>query len=721
MIFGSQYYRPPFPGRECWERDMANMAQLGFNTVKLWAVWNWIEAKRGELDFSELDELCSLASRNGLGVVINTIPEGAPHWSLAGNADALYRTARGEQIAQGGPPNLPSAGWPGLCMDKPEAAALVAGFIRAVAAHYRDERNVVAIDVWNEPHLEPMFDYRGELLCYCDHSRAAFRAWLANKYGTIEALNKAWFRKLSSWEEIDPPPRFGTWTDMLDWRLFWMANLARQLRLRVEAARQGAPGKTIQTHVAYSATLGNKLSGGLANELGDEFSLAKEVDVFGLSSFPKWLQGKDHPFVHLAHNEVVAEASRGKRFYQVELQGGGGKAGFLGGEVPTAGDVAVWNYNTAAAGGKGVLYWQYAPEPAGLESPGFGLTAFDGGNNERSLAAGRCARELTDTRLDSARRVLPVNAIYLSRKSEALCFCADRREDLYAGSAAGAYRAAYQARIPVRFVHEDYVDTITDEGVKSLYVPMALSLSERELHALRRFVEAGGTLVGEAATGLYDESGALDQASRALTELFGVDHAELDAFPDWGFADAVYESAAFKTASPDALPLQAGSLDAGAGKGIAAFSCAQYRRLVVPRAGTEPLARFADGLPAATSRPLGLGRAVFVASFAALEYHLRGTAATGNFIAGFFIPGGYPQLRSIKLRGEAAESPSPALQPVVRLLETDEGYALAAVNHRKEAVRVDVGFNAGYVREESLSISLEGESGTVRYLRGIRR
>jgi hypothetical protein len=211
--------------------------------------------------------------------------------------------------------------------------------------------------------------------------------------------------------------------------------------------------------------------------------------------------------------------------------------------VPTAGDMAVWNYNTVAAGGKGVLYWQYAPEPAGLESPGFGLTGFDGGNNERSLAAGLCARELTDERLDSARRVLPVNAIYLSRKSEALSFCADRREDLYAGSAAGAYRAAYQARIPVRFVHEDYVDSLMDEGVRVLYVPMALSLSEREIAAFRRFVEAGGTLVGEAATGLYDESGTLDQASRALTELFGVDHAELEAFPDWGFADAAYEPA----------------------------------------------------------------------------------------------------------------------------------------------------------------------------------
>ena len=704
MIFGAQYYRPPFPGRECWDRDLANMADLGFDTVKLWAVWNWIEPVRGRLDFTDLDDLCGIAERRGLQVVINTIPEGAPPWVLPGNEDALYRTGRGETIPFGGPANLPSAGWPGLCMDKPEAAALVARFIEAVAERYRTAANVVALDVWNEPHLEPMFDYRGELLCYCEHSRAAFRGWLKEKYGDLDSLNAVWFRRLSDWSEVEPPPRFGTWADMLDWRLFWIGNLARHLRIRTEAARRGAPGKIVQTHVAYSATLGNKLTGGLANELGDEFSLAREVDVFGLSSFPKWLQGKNHPFTHLAHNEVVAEAARGKRFYQVELQGGGGKAGFLGGEVPTGRDVTVWNYNTVAAGGKGVLYWQYAPEPAGLESPGFGLTAWDGGNTERSLAAGRCTRELSDPRLDAAVRVLPVNAIYLSRKSQVLSFCAERREDLYAGSLAGIYRAAYEAGIPVRFVHEDYLESLASEGVRTLFVPMALCLDGRERAALRAFVAAGGLLVGEAVTGMYDAGGVLDPESRALTELFGVRHVELEALPDWGFTEA-------------------------AGDGIA-FWGAQYRRVVEPGPGTEVLARFPDGRPAATARTLGSGRAVYVATFAALGYHLRGDAATRCFLAGFCDPAGYPHLRRLAVRpGEPTEPAGAAAgmtaatgadfapNAVVRFLETTQEWILVAVNHRETPATIELDFDPALFRETGASLTVPGGSGTVRYFR----
>jgi hypothetical protein len=221
-----------------------------------------------------------------------------------------------------------------------------------------------------------------------------------------------------------------------------------------------------------------------------------------------------------------------RSFYQVELQGGGGKAGLLGGAVPDARDITVWNYNLAAAGGKGVLYWQWAAEPAGIESPGFGLVRFDGGSTPRSLAAARCATELVDPRLDLASRVLPVNGIYVSRKSQLLCFAADRREDLYAGSLAGAYRAAYTAGLPVRFVHEDYIGIAwLTKDFRSCTCPWPCPWSKRNA-ALRRFVEAGGVLVGEAAFGLYDATGLLDESTTALHDLFGLEHREVDARTD---------------------------------------------------------------------------------------------------------------------------------------------------------------------------------------------
>lgn len=681
MIFGAQYYRPPFPARDVWQRDMQTMRRYGFNTIKIWAVWNWVEKQEGVFDFEELDALVSLAEKYDLKTIVNIIPEGAPYWAYLRNQEALYKTHRGETITFGGPANLPTAGWPGFCWDNTEARALMVRFFEETARHFKDNDSVIAIDVWNEPHLEPMFDYKSEMLCYCSHSCQAFRLWLKNRYSDLSNLNKAWFRQYQTWEEVVPPPRFGTWTDMIDWRLFWIENLRQWLKIRTEAARRGAPDKIMQTHVAYSGVLGNNLKGGLCNELGDEFSLAKEVDVFGLSSFPKWLQGPDHMYVHLIHNEMIAEASQEKPFYQVELQGGAGKAGLLGGLVPTSDDVTVWNYNTIVAGGKGVLYWQYAPEPAGLESPGFGLTGFLGEDTERSLAASSCARKLNTKDIAFSHKVQPVNAIYVSRHSEALCFSSERREDLYAASVSGIYKAAYFTGIPIRFFHEDRIDYLLEKDITVLYLPMVLSLSEREIDVLSQFIERGGTLIGEAGTGMYGHDGTLDLASLALSRLFGLKHTEIQALPGWGSISIV----------PDE-------------DGMNGYLGSHYRHLATPLQGTIVHTHFSDGFPATTIHTKGKGMAIFFATYPSLSYQGKEDEETRAVLVKHFIKSGYSQIHMLQNDGPKV---------VVRLLENDEAFLVATVNHGAKTASVSLEFIPELVANPRVAFSVDAYSGEI--------
>lgn len=679
MIFGAQYYRPPFPTRECWERDFENMRKLGFNTVKLWAVWNAIEYERGVFDFNDLDDLMNLAGRVGLQVVLNTIPEGAPYWTREGNQDAYYRTAGGQAVTYGGPANLPTAGWPGLCMDKEEAAAMATEFIAKVAERYRAHPALFAIDVWNEPHLEPMFDYRTDMLCYCGHSVARFRQWLKDKYGTLEALNRTWFRTYTVWEQVDAPPRPGTWTDMMDWRKFWLDNMRRWMRLRVEAVRRVAPEVPVQSHVAYSGYVGTRGGGGLANELGDEFLLSRETDIFGLTCFPKWLMRDDPFFNHLINNEIVAAACFNRPFYQVELQGGGGKAGLLCGEVPTGRDIRLWNYATIAAGGKGVTYWQYAPEPAGIESPGFGLTGFLGENTERSLEAGHCARELTHDTLARAVRVPAMNAIYLSRDNSVWFYGADRQEELYAQAVHGMYRAALGAGVPVTFAHQDRVETLYEDGVRTLLLPMPIVLSQRETDALCAFVERGGTVVAEACPGLYDETGKLDERTRALRQLFGLAHVELQGLKEGA------------------------RVSAEGGEGVA-FVGSLYRQVVAPEENVLLKAVFADGYPALTERRLGKGKAVWLGSFVAMLNAKTRQRATEETLLQYLHRGGYPQFQSIKV--SASDNAGPGLAPVVRLLETEDQYILVGMNFCETRAGVAVTLRDSWQGEGVLSFEM---------------
>lgn len=82
--------------------------------------------------------LVRIAGSSGLRVIINIIPEGAPYWLEKGNEDALYTTSTGSTVSFTGAENMPTAGWPGLCMDKPEVQHYVERFIRTLTAHYAE-------------------------------------------------------------------------------------------------------------------------------------------------------------------------------------------------------------------------------------------------------------------------------------------------------------------------------------------------------------------------------------------------------------------------------------------------------------------------------------------------------------------------------------------------------------------------------------------------------
>ena len=77
---GAQYYRPPNPPRSDWSRDLARMHDQGFNTVKLWCCWSWMNPEPGRFDFDDIDELMDLAAKHELAVVLNTILENCPYW-----------------------------------------------------------------------------------------------------------------------------------------------------------------------------------------------------------------------------------------------------------------------------------------------------------------------------------------------------------------------------------------------------------------------------------------------------------------------------------------------------------------------------------------------------------------------------------------------------------------------------------------------------------------
>lgn len=584
IAIGAQYYRPPNPPREDWARDLARMGAAGMNTVKLWACWSWMEPRPGEYDFADLDELMELAQAAGLRVVINTIIENAPYWLEAAHPEARYRDSEDRVIHLTAAMNTPGGGWPGLCFDNASVWEAAARFLDALVARYDAHPALEAWDVWNEPHLEPASYFPERLYCYCDASLTAFRQRLRNRHGSLESLNAAWERRYSDWNQVDPPRIFEAVPDMLDWREFWFDNLASWLRRRVEVVRARArAGRTVMTHVALSG-----FTGQLATHTLDEFTLTRDVDVYGTSSFPTWLMDDDH-VEHLMNLETARDAASGKPFWQAELQGGRGRrAGASSTGQPDPAVVALWMWNALATGATGVVFWQWRSELLGPESPGYGLTTPDGSLTGRvtavtSMAATARRPELLD-RTSEPGRV----GLLLSRASALHAYATDRGMQLYTRAAMGGYRLLVDADLPVTVLHEDAVAAGgVPAHVEVVLWPMPAVSSDALAGSLTAFVAGGGRLIAESGPGEYQPSGRRRAVvpGGGLRQLFGAVERETTSLPG------------------ESVEIAGGSLP---------FA---WQRSELLTDTARPVAWFGDGAVAAVETRSGSGSAVLLAGF----------------------------------------------------------------------------------------------------------
>ncbi len=86
----------------------------------------------------------------------------------------------------------------------------------------------------------------------------------------------------------------------------------------------------------------------------------------------------------------------------------------------------------------------------------------------------------------------------------------------------GVTRAMIRARIPYLPVHADHIGRDAG-GLRVLVLPNLAALSDAQCAAIRRFVEAGGSLVATGETSLCDEWGER-RADFALSDILGVSH-----------------------------------------------------------------------------------------------------------------------------------------------------------------------------------------------------
>ena len=523
FTFGTQYLRGYSPDRSQWGRDLKQISELHFNTIRVWLVWGILEPEDGVVDFDYIDTIINLAEQNHLRVIFLFHLHSAPEWAIRKHRDCWYVNQYGQPFEPSARANTPSGGWPGLCPDHAAAQELEERFIAAVCEHVGDR--AFAYEPINEPHMwVDMVQNPQGYFCFCDATRKVFRQWLRQRYGTLEALGEAWGHCFSDWEDVRPPTWHFGYADTVDWRLFTAENIAALVARRAACIRRHSRVQII----GHAWGGGTVTCGQLGTMAFDDWKNARPLDKWGCSAFPSRLSQTCN--IGLSMDDTRS-AAQGKEFWQSELSAGDVVGGLRRQLYTTPETFAIWCWETIGHGSKGLLFWQFRKEAYGNESGAYGLTDYQGNPTPRALMASKIAKTLNDNALLFNKAEMPTIdvAILFSYQSVMLNWAEFRNNHLSVDAIGGYYRAFWDANIPVDILHEELVTAESLRGYKLLVLPCAFTLPQKLTALLADFVANGGTVLADPMTCMWDEHQRLSNhvPGNDLHELFGCEEDTL--------------------------------------------------------------------------------------------------------------------------------------------------------------------------------------------------
>jgi len=175
MEIGAFYYPEQWP-EEQWERDLNNMAGLGFDFTHFAEFsWAFLEPVEGRYDFAWLDKAVDLAAKAGLKVIMCTPSLAPPAW-MGEKYPEIYLTGPDGRRKEHG-----------IRANASITDSVYRYFVQRIThelgKRYGDDPRICGWQLDNEPLAVPD---------YSPSARRAFQHWLKNRYGTIDSLNKVW-------------------------------------------------------------------------------------------------------------------------------------------------------------------------------------------------------------------------------------------------------------------------------------------------------------------------------------------------------------------------------------------------------------------------------------------------------------------------------------------------------------------------------------------------
>lgn len=496
FLIGATYYPEHWPA-ENHPRDLDRIAATGFNVVRLGegAWWYW-EPREGEYQFELFDRVIDLCREREIKVIMGTPTYTGPAWISSKYPEVLRKTFERQPLAHGSRQNFNHT--------SPKFRDLSRRITTALAQHYANESQIIAWQLDNEIN-------NGNDASYAESDTAAFRAWLRDRYGTLDALNESWGTRFWSqvyddWEQIDLPAPTAQGQNphrLLDQSRFISDSVIAFVREQAEILKAANP----HWQVTHNSIFGNV----------NPRHLAAELDFYSLDHYPlfwkHWWEFAQKP---------MEARSYSFPFSIMEQQSGpGGQMSYLL-RTPEPGEQRLWTYQSIAHGADKLLYFTWRTCPFGTEQHWHGLIDQDNKDTRRLREASETAKEIA-TLPDEFFDAKPVKVAAVLRDFD--IDVNEKRINTYTGDGRWAF-GRWAAALIKRHVPTDFVWTDQEfDGYKLLIAGHLKIVDEALVAKLTRFVENGGTLVLGARSGLHDRRLHIEQRTPPglLAELAGVE------------------------------------------------------------------------------------------------------------------------------------------------------------------------------------------------------
>jgi beta-galactosidase len=523
VLYGAAYYNEYMPGDQAarLDKDVALMKAAGLSVVRMgestWSLW---EPEDGQFEYAWMDRVVDAMGKAGIKVILGTPTYSIPAW-MAHQHPEIFADRIPPGMFGGKPVPSVYGLRQNMDTDSPAYRFYAERLIRHIVAHYKDNPTVIG---WQLDNETSSYDAANPDVFI------GFQHYLEKKFGTPEALSKAWFlnywgENIHTWEDL--PRRDGTISTgyKLEWSRWSQMRVTDFLRWQASLVRECAGARQFVT-TDY---------GGMMKRDVNEGAIAEALDIVADNIYHLTQDQYDGSFQSLQSdfsrslkhgNFLVTETNAQTIGWTSQSQ-----------YPPYDGQLREDVYTYLASGANMVEYWHWASIAANQETYWKGILSHDLEPNREYAEMSRTAHELEKIgpHLVGLKIHNDVAILWSRDSANAISFMPygggvparswTGEPDGYVSLVQQMHKALYDLNLGSDFV---FPETQDFSAYKLLLVPALYIADDALLQRISDYVKSGGHVVMTFKSGFANENSAVRwvRAPGPLREAAGLSYQE---------------------------------------------------------------------------------------------------------------------------------------------------------------------------------------------------